>query len=250
MCRWCLGGENTEANHRGALLILALNIGAIPGIFRWILAGAFTPQAAVGGFVGHSVKMAVQYGVRRGLLSNESGLGSTPIAHAASKARNPVTQGLIAMFNTFIDTIVVCSCTAFVILATGAYLPESNAAGVRLTSSALTVQAFSLQLGKAGGVIVSASSALFGYSTLIGWYYYGERCFEYLFGLKTIRYYKAVYVALTFTGALLQEERLQIVWELGDLSNGLMALPNLVGLIFLARTVRRVTDRHQDDLNA
>ncbi|MCP4570672.1 MAG: alanine:cation symporter family protein, partial [FCB group bacterium] len=228
----------------GALVILFMNFSKIPGAFSWIFQSAFSPQAAVGGFIGHSVKMALQFGVRRGLLSNESGLGSTPIAHAASKAKNPVRQGMIAMFDTFIDTLVVCTITALVILVTGAYLPGGNAAGEQLTSSALTAQAFSTGLHSSGGTIVAICSALFGYSTLIGWYYYGERCFEYLFGLKKIKFYKVIYVCLTFIGAILQGEYLQIVWDMGDLSNGLMAVPNLIGLICLSGVVYRITEEY------
>jgi len=228
-----------------ALYILITNITGIPGALKWIVVSAFTPQAAIGGFIGHSVKMALQFGIRRGLLSNESGLGSTPIAHAASKAKNPVRQGMIAMFDTFIDTLVVCTITALVIILTKAYLvPNPEVPGETLTSSALTAHAFSSSIPWAGGKIVAICSALFGYSTLIGWYYYGERCFEYLFGLKTIKYYKVVYVALAFVGANLQGEHLQIVWDLGDLSNGFMAVPNLIGLIFLSGMVYKITDEY------
>lgn len=228
-----------------AIYILITNITGIPDALLWILRSAFTPQAAVGGFIGHSVKIALKFGIRRGLLSNESGLGSTPIAHAASKAKNPVRQGMIAMFDTFIDTLVVCTITALVILLTKAYhAPDPEHPGLALTSSALTAHAFSSSIPWAGGKIVALSSALFGYSTLIGWYYYGERCFEYLFGLKTIKYYKVIYLTLAFIGANLQGEHLQIVWDLGDLSNGFMAVPNLIGLICLTGMVHKITDEY------
>jgi len=226
------------------ILIILLNITKLPGVFAMIFQYAFTPQAAMGGFAGHAVKMAIQFGVRRGLLSNESGLGSTPIAHAASKAKNPVRQGIIAMFDTFIDTIVVCSVTGLIILITGAYLPENNPAGVQLNSTALTAHAFNTTLPWIGGKIVALSSALFGYSTIIGWYYYGERCFEYLFGLKQIKYYKIVYITLTFCGSVLQKDLLTVVWNVGDIANSLMAAPNLVGLIALSGVVYKITKEY------
>jgi len=228
----------------GALTILALHITKIPAALAWIFESAFSPQAAIGGGAGYAVKTAIQFGVRRGLLSNESGLGSTPIAHAASKAKNPVRQGLIAMFDTFIDTLVVCTITALTIIVTGAYSFESVEAGTQLTSTALTASAFNLGLHSSGGVIVAICSTLFGFSTLIGWYYYGERCFEFLFGLKKIMFYKVVYVCLIFCGAIMQGESFSIVWNLGDLSNGLMAAPNLVGLIFLSGLVYKITDEY------
>jgi len=228
-----------------AIYIILRNVTEVPAALQFIVAHAFTPQAAVGGFIGHTVKQALQFGVRRGLLSNESGLGSTPIAHAASKAKNPVRQGLIAMFDTFIDTLVVCTMTALVIIITKAYLiPNPAMPGETLTSTALTAHAFNTNIPWAGGKIVAFASALFGYSTLIGWYYYGERCFEYIFGLKKIRYYKLVYVCLTFIGALLQQERLQIVWDMGDLSNGFMAVPNLIGLICMSGMVFKITNEY------
>jgi AGCS family alanine or glycine:cation symporter len=192
------------------------------------------------------------------LLSNESGLGSTPIAHAASKAANPVRQGLIAMFDTFIDTLVVCTITGLVILISGKYLMNFGTAGVAINpelltaageinedmvSTALTAASFNQSIPY-GGSVVALSSALFGYSTLIGWYYYGERCIEYLFGLKKIQYYKVIYVILTFTGAILQGDSLTIVWNLGDLSNGLMAVPNLFGLIALSGMVYKITHEY------
>ncbi|MFC1564562.1 alanine/glycine:cation symporter family protein [candidate division KSB1 bacterium] len=244
-----------------ALYILIMNYSQIPAAFALIFKSAFQSQAVFGGAVGYSIMIAIQQGVRRGLLSNESGLGSTPIAHAASKARNPVRQGLIAMFDTFIDTIVVCTITALVIIVSGQYITNLGAAetfaisdAIRdaagnvnedMVSTALTAAAFNSTI-PFGGKIVALSSALFGYSTLIGWYYYGERCFEYLFSLKKIKYYKIIYVCLTFVGSILQKENLTIVWNLGDLSNGLMAVPNLIGLVFLSGMVFKITKEYVD----
>ena len=222
-----------------AIFIIIMNIGRVPAMFQLIIASAFTGEAVAGGLIGHSVKTALQFGVRRGLLSNESGLGSAPIAHGASRAKNPVRQGIIAMIGTFIDTIVVCTMTGLVILMTGSYQYGSE-----LTSIDLTTAAFSGAIPLLGGNIVAFSSALFGYSTLLGWYYYGERCFEYLWGLGTIKYYKVAYVGLVFVGALLQGDYKQVVWDIGDLSNGFMAFPNLVGLLALSGLVFKLTGEY------
>ncbi len=225
-----------------ALYIILVNSNGVLPAFRFIIESAFSAQAAVGGFAGHTVREALQFGVRRGLLSNESGLGSAPIAHGASKAKNPVRQGIIAMMGTFIDTILVCTMTGLVIILTGSYLvPDPNVAGATLTSTAMTTHAFSAEIPVIGGMVVAFSSALFGYSTLLGWFYYGERCFEYLFGLKTINYYKAIYVILTFIGSILQGKNLQVIWNIGDLNNGLMAVPNLLGLLLLSGMVYKIT---------
>ncbi len=244
-----------------AIYILVMHASQIPDAFALIFKSAFRSQAVFGGAVGYSIMIAIQQGVRRGLLSNESGLGSTPIAHAASKARNPVRQGLIAMFDTFIDTIVVCTITALVIIVSGQYItnlgaPDAfaineairDAAGnvnEDMVSTALTAAAFNSTIPY-GGKIVALCSALFGYSTLIGWYYYGERCFEYLFSLKRIKYYKVIYIVMTFIGAILQKDNLTIVWNMGDLSNGLMAVPNLFGLLFLSGMVYKITKEYVD----
>ncbi len=242
-----------------AIYIIIMHYSMVPAAFALIFKSAFNTQAVFGGAVGYSIMIAIQQGVRRGLLSNESGLGSTPIAHAASKAKNPVRQGLIAMFDTFIDTIVVCTITAITIIVSGVYVtnlgsPDAMAINdaIRdvagnvnedMVSTALTAAAFNSTI-PVGGKIVALCSALFGYSTLIGWYYYGERCFEYLFSLKKINYYKVIYILMTLTGALLQKDNLTIVWNMGDLSNGLMAVPNLVGLIFLSGVVYKVTNEY------
>ncbi len=226
----------------GALIVLAMNLPGIPGAFMYIVKSAFSPQAAVGGFVGHSVIQALRWGVRRGLLSNEAGLGSTPIAHGAARTKSPVKQGTIAMMGTFIDTLVVCTMTALVIIVTKAYMIEDPLMpGQTLNSSALTAAAFETTLPRFGGFIVSMGSALFGYSTLVGWYYYGEKCFQYLFGLRRVLYYKWFYILLIFVGAVLQKENLMIVWYVGDMSNAMMAIPNLIGLVALSGVVGKLT---------
>lgn len=228
-------------------IILILNINKLSEVFIWILKSAFTPQAALGGFIGHSVKEAMQLGVSRGLLSNEAGLGSAPIAYGAAKTRNPINQGLIGTMEVFIDTIIVCSMTAFVILVTEAYQQIDPATGKALTSTALTIAAFNTNLPVIGGIIVAFSSFLFGYSTLIGWYYYGEQCMRFLLGLKIVKPYQILFILLSFFSALLQGDYLTIVWDIGVVSNGLMALPNLVGLLALIGTIASMTKQAEQN---
>ncbi len=213
----------------GGLIVLAINWRGIPGMFVYVVQDAFTPTAAVGGFAGATVMQAMRYGVARGVFSNESGLGSAAIAAAAAQSRHPVTQALVSMTQTFIDTIVVCSITGFVIIATGSW--QSGATGAALTTSA-----FSTGLpGSWGGVIVAVGLALFAYSTLLGWNYYGEKALEYLFGsAKFVPYYRVVWVALSFFGAVAS---LDTVWSFSDVMNGAMAIPNLIGLVGLSGVI-------------
>ena len=201
--------------------------------FKLIFVHAFTPMAAAGGFAGATVKMAMQMGVSRGLLSNESGLGSSPIAAAAAKTDEPVRQALVSMTQTFIDTIVVCTFTGLVILVTGAW--ESGK-----TAAALTEHAFSLGLpGTWGGIVVSISIIFFAYSTILGWAYYGEKSVEYIAGEKAIKPYRVLWVIVVFIGAV---GKLEIVWTLTDIMNGLMAFPNLIALLGLSLVIKNETN--------
>ena len=201
--------------------------------FKLIFVHAFTPIAAAGGFAGATVKMAMQMGVSRGLLSNESGLGSSPIAAAAAKTDEPVRQALVSMTQTFIDTIVVCTFTGLVILVTGAW--ESGK-----TAAALTEHAFSLGLpGTWGGIVVSISIIFFAYSTILGWAYYGEKSVEYIAGEKAIKPYRVLWVIVVFIGAV---GKLEIVWTLTDIMNGLMAFPNLIALLGLSLVIKNETN--------
>jgi len=201
--------------------------------FELIFVHAFTPMAAAGGFAGATVKMAMQMGVSRGLLSNESGLGSSPIAAAAAKTDEPVRQALVSMTQTFIDTIVVCTFTGLVILVTGAW--ESGK-----TAAALTEHAFSLGLpGTWGGIVVSLSLIFFAYSTILGWAYYGEKSVEYIAGEKAIKPYRVLWVIVVFIGAV---GKLEIVWTLTDIMNGLMAFPNLIALLGLSLVIKNETN--------
>ncbi len=224
--------------------ILLINIDKIPFAFMFIFKSAFSPQAAIGGYIGHSVKEAVRLGVSRGQLSNEAGMGSSPIVHGAAKTKSPVNQGLIAMVDPFIDTIIICTMTALCIIVTGAYTKIDPATGLTLTSTALTTAAFNTSIPYVGGIIVSLSSFLFGYSTIIGWYYIGEQCVEYLFGMKITGAFKIAFLALTFLGAILQESNLPAVWDIGVVSNGLMAIPNLIALLFLSFQIKKDVNKY------
>jgi len=215
-----------------ACLVLVLHAGAIPALVALIVRSAFTATAATGGFVGAGVAQAVRFGVARGIFSNESGLGSAGIAAAAAQTDQPVRQALVSMTQTFIDTLVVCTMTGLCLLATGAW--QSGLDGAKLTQLA-----FQQGLpGNAGPAIVSICLAMFAFSTVIGWSYYGDRSIEYLFGSKVVPLYRILYVAAAYAGAV---RSLNFVWTLSDLLNGLMALPNLVGLILLSGVIVRET---------
>ena len=210
------------------LAIIAMHIREIPACFYIIFKQAFCPTAAAGGFLGSAVAQTIQMGVKRGLFSNESGMGSAPIAAAAAISQNPKQQALVSMLGTFIDTLVVCTITGLVIVVTGVW--TSGDTGVALTVDAFS-KGFSHQIA---GIIVSISMVLFTYSTLIGWNYYGEKCLEYLTGCKSVFYFRIVWVILVFVGCVWQ---LEIVWNFSDIMNGLMAIPNLICLVALSSVI-------------
>ena len=226
----------------GAIVILVANFTRIPEAFGVIIQSAFGIRAVGGAAVGISMQKAISLGVRRGVLSNESGLGSAAIAQAASKSDDPAKNGLLAMTGTFIDTIVVNTLTTLTIVVTGAYqLTDAwRGAGVagNLTSTALTQEAFNTVI-PFGGWIIAAASFLFGYSTLLAWSYYGEQCGKYLLGVKVTRPYRYVFLGLLFVGAVLQGQHINIVWYVGDIFNAFMSVPNLIALILLAGFVAR-----------
>jgi len=221
----------------GALLILMFNISRIDDIFSLILTHAFTPIAASGGFSGAVVTQAIRYGIVRGVFSNEAGLGSTPIAHAAAKTDNPLTQGFISMCGVFFDTIIVCSMTAFVILL----FPEAWTSGEN--SSSLTSLAFNSGMPGIGKHIVTLSLVIFAYSTIIGWSYYGEKCVQYIFGFSAGSPYRWVYCIFVAIGAFCG---VKLVWDLSDIMNASMAIPNLIALLGLSSSIfREVRNRTQ-----
>ena len=219
-----------------SLIILLINIAEIPHAIALIFTYAFEPVAAVGGFAGAAVAAAIRFGVARGVFSNEAGLGSAAIAHAAAKTNNPVRQGLIAMLGTFIDTIIVCTMTALVILTSGMWT-ATGADGNGLTGAILTSEAFSATIS-GGNYIVTVALVVFAFTTILGWSYYGERCWQYLFSEKTLIIYRIVWVIAVLTFA---NVKVDFVWNLSDTLNGLMAVPNLIGLLLLAPMVFRVT---------
>ena len=221
----------------GAIAVLLLNWREIPGVVGLVLSDAFTPSAAIGGFMGATLRETIRFGVARGVFSNESGLGSSPIAAAAARTRDPVVQALVSMTQTFIDTIIVCSMTGFVIISSGAWTEG-------LTGAALTTSAFNIGLpGNSGGVIVAVGLVLFAYSTVLGWSYYGEKCTEYLMGERSIVPYRLLFTLMVGVGAVVKVE---LVWSFADAMNGLMAIPNLVGLLGLAGIVSMETRRYLD----
>ncbi|MGB5161394.1 MAG: sodium:alanine symporter family protein [Thermoanaerobaculia bacterium] len=213
-------------------LVLVLFAREIPAALGLVFEGAFSGTAAAGGFAGAAVRQAIRFGVARGIFSNESGLGSAGIAAAAAQTREPVRQALVSMTQTFIDTIVVCSFTGLAILVTGGWKEGLNGAE-------LTQYAFSHGLpGEWGGWIVAVCLSMFAFSTMLGWSYYGEKSIEYLMGERFILPYRILFIVAIFFGAL---RSLDFVWGLSDVMNGLMALPNLVGLLLLSGVIVRET---------
>lgn len=205
------------------LIVLAMNLADIPAALALVFTDAFTGEAVAGGALG----TVIRYGVARGVFSNEAGLGSAPIAAAAAKTDMPARQALVSMTQVFIDTIVICSITGLVIVLAGQY--DSG-----LKGSELTTASFSAFLGSAGSYVVAIGLLFFASSTIIGWSYYGEKCFSYLFSKKVVNYYRIVFVLSVFVGAVTS---LELVWTFADIMNGLMALPNLVGLLGLSGVV-------------
>ena len=213
--------------------ILILNAAEVPAAVFLIVDTAFNGAAATGGFVGATIMLALQSGVARGVFSNESGLGSAPIAHAAAETNSPVRQGSIAMLGTFIDTLIICTMTGLVLVVTGVWDGE-------LHGAAMTSAAFSSQL-PFGDIILTLCIILFGFTTMLGWSYYGERCAEFLLGPKVIVPFRVLWVAGIFLGTQMS---LELVWKMSDVLNGMMAIPNLIALVFLAPVVFRLSKEY------
>jgi len=226
----------------GALAAIIMNISEIPAVVSAVFVHAFTPHAATGGFLGATVKMAIQKGVSRGVFSNESGLGSSPIAAAAARTSTPARQALVSMTQTFIDTIIVCSLTGLAILSSGAWTQVDPESGRLFTGAPLTSLAFSTSIGSwAGGIIVTVGLVLFAYSTILGWCYYGEQALKFLAGERAVRVYRVLFVMVVALGAAV---KLDLVWSFSDVMNGLMAAPNLVGLLLLSGVVAAETGEY------
>ena len=216
------------------LVVLAINAGAIPAAIGLILTHAFTPTAEAGGFAGATVWLAISFGVARGIFSNEAGLGSAPIAHAAATTKNPVRQGMIAMVGTFIDTLIVCSITGLAIITTGVWTSGE-------TGAALTSAAFEAAMPGVGGYLVTIALAIFAFTTVLGWSFYGEKCVVYLFGVKSIMPFRLLWILAVPVGATID---LGFVWLLADTLNAMMALPNLIALLLLSPVVFQLTRQY------
>lgn len=219
----------------GGLIVIVSHINNLPTAICSIISGAFNFKSLAGGASGFAVSNAIKYGISRGVFSNEAGLGSSPIVHAASNETEPVIQGMWGIFQVFVDTILVCSITALCILT-------SNVSPEDTDGALLSVQAFSSTFGATGEVFVTVSITLFAFATIIGWSYYGERCVEYLFGKPNILVYRALYIVFILFGAVM---KLDLVWAISDTFNGLMAIPNLIALLFLSRKVVKETKNFQ-----
>ncbi len=224
-----------------ALIVVLTHIGSVGAVFASIFKGAFDPSAISGGLAGVAIQQAVKYGFGRGIFSNEAGLGTAPIAHAAADVDHPVHQAMYGVFEVFTDTIVICTLTALAILVSG-YAPDfyGSAAGTNLT-----ILAFSSTLGsKAASVIIAVCIMMFAYSTLLSWSLYGARCLEFLIGEKGIFIYQAIYTACMIVGAVV---KLDLIWEISDSFNALMAIPNLIAVLALSPTVVRLTKEYFAD---
>ncbi|CUI01746.1 alanine/glycine:cation symporter family protein [Leisingera aquaemixtae] len=213
------------------LIVLVVNADAIGTAFSLVFTHAFTPSAAEGGFAGAAVWAAIRFGVARGVFSNEAGLGSAPIAHAAAETKGPVNQGLIAMLGTFIDTVIVCSITGLAIIASGAWTSGESGA-------ALTSLAFETSLPGIGGYLIAIALSIFAFTTILGWSYYGEKCMEFLFGVKVMLPYRILWIIAIYFGATAD---LGFIWLLADTLNAMMAIPNLIALALLSPIVFKVT---------
>lgn len=220
----------------GALVLIIMNIGQLPNVFRMIFVGAFNPEAAIGGFAGVAVSQAIKYGVARGLFSNEAGMGSTPHAHAVARVKHPCDQGLVAMMGVFIDTLIILNLTAFAVMITGNLTTYNQ----DLTGAALTQAAFTTGFGKFGSIFIAICMFFFAFSTIIGWYFFGEKNVKYLFSKHTnlaTKIYAALVVVFIIVGSTL---KVNLVWNLSDLFNNLMVIPNVLGLWALSGTAKEL----------
>ena len=217
----------------GGIIILGMNITRLPGAISAIFAGAFSLKSAAGGIMGYTIMRAMRYGIARGVFSNEAGLGSAPIAHAASQTKEPVEQGLWGVFEVFVDTIIICTLTGLIIVTAGLYDGE-------ISGPALTLASFAQTLGSFGGAFVSIAILCFAGSTILGWSYYGQQCLYYLAGRNKAldMTYKVIFCLLTIVGAI---GGLSFVWDIADTLNGLMAVPNLIALVLLSNVVFGLT---------
>lgn len=217
----------------GGLIVILCNIKAVPGVFRDIFVGAFAPDAVAGGVIGVTVQQSIRYGVARGLFSNEAGMGSTPHAHAIAKVNHPGDQGCVAIVSVFIDTFCVLTMTTLVIMTSGALRADGS-----LTGTALTQAAFRTIFGKFGNIFIAICMFFFAFSTIIGWYFFGETNVKYLFGQKAVKVYSVLVCIMIVIGSGL---KVDLVWTMADTFNGLMVIPNLIALLALTGSVIKLS---------
>ena len=227
----------------GALFVFFANISQVGAVFSAIFKGAFGLRAVGGGIVGSGVKMALTWGMKRGVFSNEAGLGSSVMVHSNSNVKEPVRQGMWGIFEVFADTIVVCTLTAFTVLSSGLVDLETGAVLSEASGSALVGEAFATMFGAFGPMFIALAILLFAFSTVLGWSHYGSKAWEYLFGTKSTIVYKVVFILIIFIGATMN---LSLAWDLSDTFNGLMAMPNLIGVLCLSPLVMKITKNYVD----
>ena len=222
----------------GALVLVIWNYPRILPAFASIFKGAFAMKALGGGIVGSGVKAAVTWGMKRGVFSNEAGLGSSVMVHSSSNVKEPVAQGMWGIFEVFADTLVVCTLTALVVLTSGLVDLNTGAVLTSTEKTAMVAEAFSLKFGAFGSAFIAIAILLFAFSTVLGWSHYGTKAFEYLFGTRAAYFYRVFFVLFIMVGATMQ---LDLAWDLSDTFNGLMAIPNLIGVVALSGLVKRIT---------
>ncbi len=239
----------------GTLFILVVNGNMIPAVFGAIFKGAFAWRAAGGGIIGYGIKLAIEQGMKRGVFSNEAGLGSSVMVHSNSNVKEPVRQGMWGIFEVFADTIIVCTLTAFAVLSSGLVdlgtgVTATTYQGVELTKANIVSQVFSMHFGMVGGAFVAIAIVLFAFSTCLGWSHYGTKACEFLFGEKSTIVYRIIFVIAIFGGAVMSDN---LAWEIADTLNGMMMIPNLIGVLVLSPVVMRCTknyvDRHMRHLD-
>lgn len=227
----------------GALIVCIANIGQFGAVFSAIFKGAFAMKAVGGGIVGSGVKLAITWGMKRGVFSNEAGLGSSVMVHSSSNVKEPVRQGMWGIFEVFADTIIVCTLTAFTVLSTGLVDLNTGAVLSSAEGSALVGEAFATVFGTIGPMFIAVAILLFAFSTVLGWSHYGTKAFEYLFGSKATIIYRVIFIVFILFGATMS---LDLAWDLSDTFNGLMAIPNLIGVISLSPVVMKITANYVD----
>lgn len=225
----------------GAFIIIGINFEHVGAAFSSIFRNAFSFKAAAGGVGGAVIMQAITWGFKRGVFSNEAGLGSSVMVHSASNVKEPVTQGLWGIFEVFFDTIIVCTCTALVILTSGVVNLETGVSYSGMTKLGLATEAFTANFGSVGGIFIAIAVTLFAFSTVLGWSYYGTKAWEFLFGTKSTIIYKVVFVLAVLIGTVLSAD---LVIDLSDTFNGLMAIPNLIGVLTLSGTVMAITNNY------